>query len=320
MGINRACYLNGNGVYIRHYHYKPRPEQHFNRSMKPEAAIPKITQFFGEMPKKLFKRSEIDEILRRNKKSWNLTKSMDVEDFIGLLVGKTRLEEARLELASRKEKRYIWGELSPYVLALSIRPDSYLTHQTAMLLHSLTEQIPGKIYVNHEQLRKGDAGVKLDQSQIDKAFNRPTRMSKSRMLYRGQEICLINGMWTGHLGVETTIGPEGERLCRTNVERTLIDITVRPAYSGGVKEVLNAYRLAKGKVSITSLASMLRRLEYVYPYHQCVGFYLEKAGVYSDEEINLFRSFEMKYDFYLSHRMKSRTYSEKWKLYYPESL
>jgi hypothetical protein len=288
--------------------------------VKREPAVAKIAQFFEEIDRKVLRHSEIDEILRRNRKRWNLPGSMEVGDFIGLLLDKTRLQEARLELASRKEKRFIWGELSPYVLALSIRPDSYLTHHTAMYLHSLTEQIPGKIYVNHEQLRKGDAGVKLDQSQIDKAFNRPARVSKSRLLYRGQEICLINGMWAGHLGVETTIGPEGERLCRTNVERTLIDITVRPAYSGRVKEVLNAYRLARARVSVISLASILRTLEYVYPYHQCVGFYLEKAGVYSDEEINLFRAFQMKYDFYLSHGMKSKTYSEKWKLYYPESL
>ena len=35
----------------------------------------------------------------------------------------------------------------------------------------------------------------------------------------------------------------------TDLERTLIDIAVRPEYAGGVYEVLNVYRLAKGKVS-----------------------------------------------------------------------
>jgi hypothetical protein len=288
--------------------------------MKREPAIAKITQFFEKIDRKVLRHSEIAEILRGKRKRWNLPGSMEVEDFIDLLLNKTELQEARLELASRKEKRCIWGELSPHLLAWSIRPDSYLTHHTAMYLNLLTDKTPGRIYVNHEQLRKSDAGGRLDQAQIDKAFSRPARTSKSRLLYRAQEICLINGMWTGHLGVETATGPEGEILCRTNVPRTLIDITVRPAYSGGVKEVLNAYSLAKGKVSVTSLASMRRRLEYVYPYHQCVGFYLERAGVYSDEEINLFRTLEMKYDFYLSHGMKSKTYSEKWKLYYPESL
>lgn len=39
----------------------------------------------------------------------------------------------------------------------------------------------------------------------------------------------------------------------TGPERTLIDITVRPFYSGGPKAVLEAYRQAKDVVSIQKL-------------------------------------------------------------------
>jgi predicted transcriptional regulator of viral defense system len=131
---------------------------------------------------------------------------------------------------------------------------------------------------------------------------------------------MLNGMYTGNLGVIKMPGPDGETLSITNMERTLIDITVRPEYAGGIYEVLKAYRLAKDKVSINRLVAILKEINYVYPYHQAVGFYLEKAGVYKQSQLDLVQRFKMKYDFYLMHKMKDYEYSQKWRLYYPKGF
>jgi predicted transcriptional regulator of viral defense system len=115
-------------------------------------------------------------------------------------------------------------------------------------------------------------------------------------------------------------GPEGEMIRVTDVERTLIDSTVRPVYAGGVFEVLNAYRLARPRVSVNKLAATLKKLDYIYPYHQVIGFYLEKTGVYKETSIALLQKFDFKYDFYLTHGMKETAYSEKWRLYFPKGF
>ena len=49
---------------------------------------------------------------------------------------------------------------------------------------------------------------------------------------------------TNALGVIEIQGSEDETLKVTGIERTLIDIAVRPVYAGGVFEVLKAYKLA----------------------------------------------------------------------------
>jgi len=54
----------------------------------------------------------------------------------------------------------------------------------------------------------------------------------------------------------------------TNLERTLIDAVVRPAYSGGVFEVAKAFELAKDQVSVNAMGAMLGKLRFAYPFHQ----------------------------------------------------
>jgi hypothetical protein len=131
-------------------------------------------------------------------------------------------------------------------------------------------------------------------------------------------VTIIAGKSTGRLGVETLKTANGEKLDVTNLERTLIDITVRPAYAGGVGEVLKAYRAARQRVSLDRLMSILDDLSYVYPYHQAVGFLMEAAGY--DVKSDTFMARRREFDFYLAHGMKDRNYSKAWRLFYPRDL
>ncbi len=279
-----------------------------------------IQKYFESLPNTVLTRAQIDKILLEKRSYWRASASTTVQYFIDFLLKETKLKKIQFEFPSRTMDRYIWGDASIYEIVLSIKPNTYFTHYTAMYLHELTEQIPKKIYVNFEQDAKRRIDKGLSQQRIKSAFMRPWRTSQNIASYNSYKICLLNGMYTGKLGVTETVGPDGSKVYVTNVERTLIDIVVRPVYSGGIFEVLKAYRLAQGKVSINKLTAMLERLNYIYPYYQVIGFYLEKAQVYKESQINLMQKFDMNYDFYLTHQMKNMDYSKKWRLYFPEGL
>ena len=107
----------------------------------------------------------------------------------------------------------------------------------------------------------------------------------------------------------------------TDVERTLIDIAVRPINAGGVAEVLKAYQRAGQRASVNRIAALLRQIGHVYPYHQAVGFYLDRSGAFSDGAIELFRSkFEFKFDFHLTYEMRQPRYDARWKLFVPDGF
>jgi predicted transcriptional regulator of viral defense system len=278
-----------------------------------------IVGYFDELPQKVFTRTEIDKILAENKDFWRLSGSTTVHQFIEFLLAGTKLRKTKFEFPGRSINRYSWGETSVYELAASLAPDSYFTHYTAVYLPELTEQVPNVIYLNNEQPRKPSSSDGMTQAGIDAAFKRAVRVSNNIATYQDKKICRVNGMYTGKLGVTVMQEPAGGEIPVTDIERTLIDITVRPAYSGGVFEVRKAFQLAKGKASANKLAAMLKQLNYVYPYHQAIGFYLERAG-YKEAAIKLFRKFDREYDFYLAHQMKETDYSKEWRLYFPKGF
>jgi predicted transcriptional regulator of viral defense system len=279
-----------------------------------------IVSFFNQRTSRVYTFNEISEILGENKQFWRLPSNFGTKQFIKSLIAKAQLQEFDFVFPKITIKRYTWGEVSLFGLISTLKPEGYLSHYSAMYLHDLTEQVPKAFYLNFEQQEKPATDSKLQQVNIDRAFSRPPRVTNNIAKFGDYTVHLLNGKYTGGLGVVEVSHSEQEKVRATNVERTLIDIAVRPSYSGGVYEVLKAYRRASERVSINKLVSMLTKLDYTYPYHQAIGFYLEKTGVYRESQIRLLEKLNMEFDFYLTHQMKDPEYSKKWKIYYPKGL
>ncbi|MFH2036872.1 MAG: hypothetical protein ABIJ45_10755 [Candidatus Zixiibacteriota bacterium] len=279
-----------------------------------------IEKIFNEHSLNIFKRTDIEKIIKENWDFLRLATGTTTLGFIKYLLQNTILNEHKFKFPSRTEIRYSWGEQSLYKIIETIRPNSYFTHYTALYFHNLTEQIPKTIYLNYEQAKKRTINRELEQGRIQSAFQRKVRQSSNIAEIQDYRVCLLNGKFTDQLSVIELSGDYGYDIRTTSIERTLIDCTVRPVYAGGVHEVLNGYRLAQGKVSINKLVSILKKIDYIYPYYQAIGFYLERAGNYSESAINLLRNFDFNYDFYLTHDMKEREYSREWRLYYPKGF
>jgi hypothetical protein len=130
---------------------------------------------------------------------------------------------------------------------------------------------------------------------------------------------ILNGKFTGKLGVVSVRSPSGQLIQATNLERTLIDIAVRPGYAGGAKQVLEAYKRARNRIDLEVLLHILKELNYKYPYHQALGFYFQRAG-FSDTVCNAFKRFGLEFNFYLEHGINNRLYDSQWRIFYPKTF
>jgi hypothetical protein len=283
-----------------------------------------IVKHFDELPEHVFKLQDIRGVLASQRAFWRLAQNTTAENFIAFLKKHAKLRTIEFPFPQRTESCYVWGDVPLLTILLSLRKNLYLSHYTAMRLHGLTEQSPATIYVTDERITKDPRQrAKLEQSDIDRAFSQAPRVSHNHVEHAGKKIYLLNGSNTGHAGVvsERVNDEDGRDVSvrLTNLERTLIDITVRPVYAGGIFEVAKAFALAKDRVSINRLVAMLRKLDFAYPYHQAIGYYLERAD-YKPNQLDLVRRLPVEHDFHLTHQMGATRYIKAWRLFVPDGF
>ena len=260
-------------------------------------------------------------ILDREGPGWRVAPSTRKGEFIDFLTreGALKVHQFQAEEYNRTITRYTWGKISPYALALSLKSRGYLSHGTAAFLHNLSKRKPPMLHLNVEQSSKEAPSGGLTQDALDRVFRNKQRQSKYIFRAGRQAVMIIAGKNSDRLGVAPMPGPDSESLQVTNLERTLIDIVVRPSYAGGVGEVLKAYRAARDNVSVDKLLDILDELSYVYPYHQSIGFLMQTAGYGANEYAKLM-AYPRNHDFYLTHEMQEPAHSDTWRLYYPSGL
>ncbi|MCT7317410.1 hypothetical protein N5I87_15485 [Ralstonia sp. CHL-2022] len=283
-----------------------------------------IVKYFNELPSPVLKLRQIQSILAEQRAFWRLAQNTSASDFIAFLKQHAKLRKLEFPFPQRAETLYVWGEPPFSIVLLGLRKQAYFSHYTAMRMLGLTEQTPTTVYLTEERAKAvAQTSVKLTQLDIEQAFARPPRVSQNFVTFEGRKIYLLNGAYTNGLGVLTErITDDGgqevdARL--TNLERTLIDATVRPVYAGGVYEVAKAFALASDRLSVNKLITMLRKLGFAYPYHQAIGYYLERAG-YRAAQLDLVRRLPIEQDFYLAHDMGRMHYVANWRLFVPEGF
>jgi len=295
---------------------RPSKMQLMERAKK--QIVSDVESYSQKLNKRVFSEAEIGALLDMYQLDQILYATTRLKDFTDFLIDQKILIKIDIDVpfGSGKTKKYAFDKVSEFEVALAIQSGSYLSHYSAMYLHGLIENIPQVIYTNKEQSIKPRYASDLSQENLDRAFTRPMRKTKQIAQFDRFKIYLLNGKHTGNLGV---IDHDQNRITIriTSLERTLVDAVVRPDYSGGIEEVLKAFTAAKGEVSVNKMLSILKKMDYVYPYHQTLGFYLEKAG-YKENVLQLVEELGIKYKFYLTYQITDKVLNDRWKLYVPK--
>lgn len=287
------------------------------------AAFPKIEGYFNLLKENAFTTYDLATIFENNRLEWKIAAYRTSKDFTKFLMDKDILQLKKLKHQSTGSIKIVLSKNDPtyYDIGLTIKKEGYLSNYTAMALHELTLQIPKAVYIsymkNEAAVSHSPGDIDLLQSSIDRAFSKPQRLTSD--VYKseadGYRLYFVQKNF-----ILEDVGIEYNKNLRfTNLERTIIDISVRPAYSGGVFEVLDAYIAAKKKIEPLKLFNYLNELNYIYPYHQLIGFYLDKAG-YDSSVLKLFSNKISDYDFYLTYNISNKEYDKKWRIFYPKGF
>jgi hypothetical protein len=265
---------------------------------------------------------DLTKIFQDKRDEWNIADYRNQYHFMKYLEDSNILKNIKLKHQSSAVIKQIYEEpdATLFNIALTIKKDGYLSNYTAMQIHQLTLQIPKSIYVSYGKghsypIDRND--IKLEQSSIDLAFSKAQRITSES--YKS-ELDNTRFYFIQKAYIEQNVGITFQNgYYHTDLERTLIDIAIRPAYSGGVFEVLEAFEIARDIVDIEKINEYLEKLNYIYPYHQLIGFYMDKAG-YNKKIIDDIFLKNIVYNFYLTYNMSNKEFDTKWKIYFPKGF
>ncbi len=285
-----------------------------------------VQRTLESQPKHVYSERELTEVLATQREDLRLPASMKISRFIETLISKNVLRKLLLthdppHTVGKQTRypsivRYASKKATAYDVGLSWRAGAYLSHGTALWLHRLSEVESTTIYVNKEQSAKPKPDYPLTQQSIELAFKNAARVTRYVFSAGGRSFAFLSGKQTNRAGIELS---QAALVPVTSIERTLIDVVVRPSYAGGVRNVLAAYQAARNRMSITTLIQLLETMDHVYPYHQSIGFYMERAG-FGTSELDTLRTRKMQFDFYLANRMKKVRFDPSWRVHYPNEL
>lgn len=279
-----------------------------------------IEGYFDRDGQGAYNQKSLSELFEREKVTWELAAPVGPMRFLGFLLENGILQEVVLESDRYAPKRrYVRGKASTYQIALSLTPRGYLSHATALHLNGITVEKGEFTYVNREQGKKYRDDEGLTQKGLDLAFKGKQRVSQYVFKSGTDRIMILSGKHTDNYAVVKMRSPSREMVSVASLPRTLVDIAVRPNYAGGIGRVLDAYKASLGRVSGQEISQVLTRLDYLYPYHQSIGFMLERCG-FPSADLVPFAEQAMDFDFYLVHGMGEREYDPKWRIFYPKLL
>lgn len=241
-------------------------------------AVALIEADLDALPSGVLREEDFEDLLANRRTDWGLGRFESTATVLSALMGPNRLQHEEVTFARLSLHFLVWRHASPYELPWALSGHAYLSHYTALMVHDLTDNRPKTVYLANPRPPRRRERPLLDQDVVDRAMRATPRLTSNRGEWHGHEIVLVESEVPAGLTVAETIAFAGREIRVATLERTLFDAVVRPEYCGGIAYLPEIFRRAVGRLSINRLLRLLRGLNTGFPYHNVMGFLLERAG------------------------------------------
>jgi hypothetical protein len=202
-------------------------------------------------------------------------------------------------------------KVSETKMLLGFRKNSFYSMSSVLNLLELSDFRDNFIFLSQELPHKNLQKNSLSQLAIDTAFSKKYRRTQMIGKYKEKNIIFLTPKYTNSYEIITD--KEGNRF--SSINRAFIEIIVNVQYFKNSLNIIELFKPIKNKLDINTIYSVLVVFDFIYPYFQCIGFYLHKIG-FKTEELQAFKSRVENLKFYTDKEQESYKYNEYWQMYH----
>jgi len=255
---------------------------------------------------------ELRLLMNRLKYDGYISQSLNFNTFYNRLV-ENGLKQEIVTINENNIVRYFFNNnLDIFKKSLALQKGSFLSMSTALNYQGLSTFSDNFIYISKEQPVKNIelGNDSLTQEKINSAFKKDYRRTKSFGKIEGKFVVLLSPKYSANYGVI-----KYNDIMVSSINRALIEMIVNIQYFKSSSKIIETFRPIKDKIMLEKVYSILEHFNFIYPYYQCIGFYLEKIGFNKNELMNFTNKISV-FDFYTEKNLDTYKYDKFWRMYY----
>jgi len=202
-------------------------------------------------------------------------------------------------------------EFNIYDFACSLENKSFFPMFTSLNIQGLSNYRSNFVFISRERKERNNfTSRSLTQDAIDKAFSSNPRRTKAHDVINGYNLVSLESNNTEGIGI---INYKGYRV--SSINRAFVEIISNIHYFISPNNIINEFKIIKNKLDIDEILKIIEKFDFVYPYYQLAGYYLEEIGFTKNE---LFKFYSKKSDliFYTVKNKEKYEFNEYWNIKY----
>ena len=175
-------------------------------------------------------------------------------------------------------------EFNIYDFASSLENKSFFPMFTSLNIQGLSNYRSNFVFISKERKERNNFASRiLTQDAIDKAFASSPRRTKAHDVINGYNVVSLESNNTGSIGI---IDYNGYKV--SSINRALVEIISNIHYFVSPDNVISEFKAIKDKLNINEIFKIIEKFDFIYPYYQLAGYYLEKIGFTKNELIKFY--------------------------------
>lgn len=261
--------------------------------------------------KRFFSINDIANILDELKEKNLVSNSLSQNDFYLKLLYDGLISHT-ITIRDVEKIRYTLNkEFNIYDFVYSLERNGFFSMFTSLNIQGFTNFRDNFIFISKERMQRVNFSSKnITQEAIDKAFSNKPRKTKAYNTIYNYNIVMLESNNTQGVGI---INYNGYKV--SSINRAFVEIISNIQYSKTPYDVIGEFINLKDKLDINEIFKIIEKFDFIYPYYQLAGYYLEKIG-FLKEELSRFFNNKTNLIFYTMKNKTNYDLDEYWGIKY----